>query len=538
MRALIADDDKLIQVVLKGHMSNWGFEPVIVENGIDALEELNRPNPPMIVTLDWSMPGLGGIEVCKEIRAKHPTIPFYILIITAKGEKDHLVSALNAGANDFIRKPFDISELKARLETGRRIVSMQSRLQNQSRANRQLIESIKSILICVNENDMVMRWNQSAVKAFGLSEKDAFEKDFSKLPIHWDWKKLGAMIDKCIVTDTPTSINDFSYTNQNEQERFLNVKINPYVGSTIDTRGFLILADDVTEQRFIESQFMHSQKLESIGQLAAGIAHEINTPVQFVTDNTEFLKESFESISNVLSFCENTLDLLGGIEAIKELAEKFKDVKEENDTEFLLEEIPNALLQNLEGLQKIAVIVKAMKSFSYPAQTEMVPVDLAESIQNTVTVARNEWKYVSDLETDFDEDLPSVYCHPGELNQVFLNLIINAVHAIQENLENQKNSKGKITITTKREGEFARIEIADTGNGIPQSVQSRIFDPFFTTKEVGKGTGQGLFISHSVVVDKHHGSISFKTAEGRGTTFIIKIPLLPATTTEEGTDGK
>ncbi len=527
MKALIADDDVIIQQVLKSVMQMLDLEPIIVQNGLEVLRELNKPNPPMLVTLDWNMPGMNGIDACKAIRIQHPTIPFYLIIVTAKGDKDSLVKALEAGASDFIRKPFDVSELRGRLISGMRLIEMQHRIENQFKANEQLIASINSILISVNEDNLVMHWNHVAAEIFGIPEDDALNQNFSSLHIDWDWIKISENVERCILTDEVVQMKDFEYIDPEEREHFLNISINPYVGSSINKRGFLIIASDVTEQKFIESQLMHSQKLESIGQLAAGIAHEINTPVQFVTDNTEFLKESIETISKILITCEKALSSCSEKNESNEQYEELQAMKEEADSEFLLEEIPYALEQNLEGLQKISTIVKAMKEFSFPTQANMVPVDLAEAIRNTSIVARNEWKYVSELELDFDENLPAVYCHPGELNQVFLNLIINSAHSIQEKLGDNRQEMGRITISTRKDGDIAEIRFSDTGNGIPLKVQNRIFDPFFTTKDVGKGTGQGLFISHSVIVDKHKGSISFETRQGEGTTFTIRIPIAP-----------
>jgi signal transduction histidine kinase len=166
-----------------------------------------------------------------------------------------------------------------------------------------------------------------------------------------------------------------------------------------------------------------------------------------------------------------------------------------------------------------------MKEFSHPDTKEKIPLDLNHAINSTITVARNEWKYVADMETDFDSSLPLVSCLPGEINQVILNLIVNAAHAIADVVKKGGLEKGKIKVQTRNCSEWAEIRIQDSGTGIPKKVQSRIFDPFFTTKEIGKGTGQGLAIARSVIVDKHGGSIHFETEEGKGTTFIIRLPL-------------
>jgi signal transduction histidine kinase len=197
----------------------------------------------------------------------------------------------------------------------------------------------------------------------------------------------------------------------------------------------------------------------------------------------------------------------------------------EADLTYLIEEIPKAIQQTLEGVERVSKIVQAMKEFSHPGTKEKTSVNINKAIENTIMVAKNEWKYVAEVVTNFDHSLPLVACLPGELNQVFLNMIINAVHAIADVVGDGSQGKGTITVSTSRNGPWAEIRITDTGPGIPKKIQSKIFDPFFTTKEVGKGTGYGLAISRSVVVDKHSGKIGFETETGKGTTFIIQLPI-------------
>lgn len=195
--------------------------------------------------------------------------------------------------------------------------------------------------------------------------------------------------------------------------------------------------------------------------------------------------------------------------------------------DYLSEEIPTAINQSLEGIERITEIVLAMKQFAHPDSGKMAATDINDAITNTITVARSEWKYVADVTTDLDSTMPMVPCLPGEFNQVILNLITNAAHAISDSLGDGGEAKGKITVTTRRDDDYAEIRLSDTGTGIPQEAQPRIFDPFFTTKQVGRGTGQGLAISYSVIVDKHNGTITFDTEVGKGTTFIIRLPLDP-----------
>jgi signal transduction histidine kinase len=199
--------------------------------------------------------------------------------------------------------------------------------------------------------------------------------------------------------------------------------------------------------------------------------------------------------------------------------------KELDNCRYLLKEIPGAIEESLEGIERVSRIVKSMRDFAHPGSVEMKSVDLNQSIESTITVARNEWKYVAEMEMDFDESLPPVTCIAGEINQVVLNLIINATHAIADVIGKDSQEKGLIKVKTIQDGDWVEIHVSDSGNGIPPEIQNRIFDPFFTTKEVGVGTGQGLAISHQVVVVKHGGSLSFKTKPGHGTTFIIRIPI-------------
>ena len=281
---------------------------------------------------------------------------------------------------------------------------------------------------------------------------------------------------------------------------------------------------ELHERKLLEIQLSQAQKLESIGQLAAGIAHEINTPSQFINDNLTFLKTAFEDLNKVLmTFRETKKNYQEGLN----VAENIKNIEEtinSSDLEFLEEEIPQALDQSLQGVGRIRNIVKAMKEFSHPSGDEKTLSDINRAIENTVIVSANEWKYVAELKTELDESLPMLPCYVDEFNQVVLNMIVNASHAIGD-VVGDSGDKGLITVKTKKNGSAAEIRIGDTGAGISKEIRHRVFDPFFTTKEVGKGTGQGLAISYDVIVNKHSGSIEIESEPGKGTTFIIRLPL-------------
>ena len=282
------------------------------------------------------------------------------------------------------------------------------------------------------------------------------------------------------------------------------------------------MMEDITERRLLRAQLLHAQKMESVGQLAAGIAHEINTPTQFIGDNLRFMQDAFGNLKILLLEYDDLLTAAKDDAVSDAMVQQVMATVARADTIYLLEEIPQAIDQAMEGVTRIASLVGAMKEFSHPGAKEKIPVDLNHAIESTIVVARNEWKYVADLETDFDQTLPCISCLAAEINQAILNLIVNAAHAIDDVVK-KGGPKGKITVQTRNCKDWAEIRIHDTGTGIPKDIRERVFDPFFTTKEVGKGTGQGLSIVHSVV-DKHKGTIHFETEEDKGTTFVIRLP--------------
>ncbi len=286
--------------------------------------------------------------------------------------------------------------------------------------------------------------------------------------------------------------------------------------------GIQAIARDITGRDQAEVELRQTQKLESVGRLAAGIAHEINTPIQFVGDNVRFLRDCFASLKDLWSKIGELRDAAASGQARPDLAAQIRRVEQDLDLPFLAEEIPKALAQTLEGVERVATIVRAMKEFAHPESREMAAADLNKALISTMTVARNELKYVARIETDFGE-LPLVVCNVSDLNQVFLNLLVNAAHAIGDVVE--PGEKGLITVRTALEGDRVLIGISDTGSGIPENIRANIFDPFFTTKEVGRGTGQGLAIARSVVVEKHKGSLTFESEVGKGTTFYIRLPV-------------
>jgi signal transduction histidine kinase len=308
-------------------------------------------------------------------------------------------------------------------------------------------------------------------------------------------------------------------------ERVFKMVLQPVQNGSHQAPAVIGLFEDVTDALTAERELRQAQKLEAIGQLAAGIAHEINTPIQYVGDNVRFLGDATTDLAAILAGADRLCRAALAGEPTAEPARSLAALQAEVDLPYLLAEIPDTIEQTLEGVERVATIVRAMREFSHPGTDDKTLVDINRALESTITVSRNEWKYVAEVATRLADDLPLLSCLPGELNQVFLNILVNAAHAIADQTDGGNRGKGVITVSTRADERWLEVRIADTGGGIPAHIQERIFDPFFTTKGVGRGTGQGLAIARSVVVDKHRGRLRFVSDPGRGTTFVIELPL-------------
>lgn len=311
--------------------------------------------------------------------------------------------------------------------------------------------------------------------------------------------------------------------------------IDVEVSATYTEKGsgqLVVSLHDITERKNKEKErqkhemeINQARKLEAVGSLASGIAHEINTPVQFVGDNTNFLFDSFKTILSLIETYDNLWQKVNAGADLARLNSERVKAEEHADLKYLREEIPSAIKETLDGVQRVTKIVRAMKDFAHSDQGEKSVSDINDMLLSCLTVSRNELKYVADVETNFDRELPDIECYRDDMNQVFLNLLVNAAHTIADVVGDASAGKGIITVSTLRDNDMVIIKISDTGKGISRSIQDRIFDPFFSTKDVGKGSGQGLSIARRIIVEKHEGNLDFETEEGKGTTFIIRLPI-------------
>ena len=384
----------------------------------------------------------------------------------------------------------------------------ESRLRQSEERFRRIFRQAPTGMVRIDADGTIAESNQAFQHMLGYADSVALGTDLGRL-----WHPQDAQQHAAVLADL---LGGARSAWQGEC-RFIHAD-----GSTVETNTSLALAstggddeafaigvvEDETERKRLEVELRHAQKLESVGRLAAGIAHEINTPIQFIGDNVRFIGEAFQTLRGVA-------------QAGSAVSEAGQD-----DLQFLTEEVPLAVEQTLDGVERVAGIVRAMKTFGHPETGVRTAADINEAVQTTLVVARSEMKYVADVRTELAE-LPAVPCFLGDLNQVLLNLFVNAAHAVEESV-GDSGAKGTITVATRVQGAGVEVAVTDTGSGIPEAIRHRLFDPFFTTKAVGKGTGQGLALAHAVVVERHGGELGFDTEIGRGTTFRLWLPLAPA----------
>ncbi len=378
-------------------------------------------------------------------------------------------------------------------------------------------------------------FNQAVVEYSGFSREELSRMDPAVLFPEMGEESLEEIVDALVRGGRESFVMETVLQHRDGTRTPVELKFDYIVPRTTGDGRIVAVVRDVRQRRQeqlekqqMELRLLQTQKLEAIGQLAAGIAHEINTPTQYVATNLDFLKESFQDLAVLIAVQEELLTAARNGTVRAELLRKVEETRESIDWEFLAEEIPQALDQSTDGVRRVTRIVRAMKEFSHPASRDKVPVDLNHLIETTLTVSKNEWKYVAQVQTGFEEELPPVPCYSDELGQVLLNLFINAAHAIEtKQKQEQSDITGTLEVTTRRDRDHVEIRIRDTGTGIPSEILDKIFEPFFTTKDVGKGTGQGLAIARDIIVNKHAGQIQVESEPGVETVFVIRLPLDP-----------
>ncbi|WP_182867885.1 hybrid sensor histidine kinase/response regulator [Rhodopirellula sp. JC639] len=485
-------------------------------------------------------PGWDGVQTIERLWQVDPDLQ--VVVCTAYSDQSWTEIAERIGRTDkllVLKKPFDDIEAiqlatslceKRRLLRGHRqnlddlkqvVASQKSKLDSAHHDAEVLIASIPSILICLDRNGCVTCWNPRAESTFDIPADDAIGKAMTELPIAWTGGTRLQDFHSGQMSKAPEQ-GEIQFVDRHGRKRTLDVRISPL--SQTASGATLWVATDVTRQRFIQDQLDQSRRLESVGQLAAGVAHEINTPMQYIGDNVRYVAKTMDRLSRLLELLPALADETVSDAQWIQLRHSIDQAGDAQKIRSSLEQIPDALADSIQGVQAVTKIVAAMKEFSHPGTGKTTKLCLNHVLRSTITVARNEWKYVADLETDLEDNLPAIDGLPSELNQAFLNIIVNASHAIGDRIDRREIAKGKISIATRSLDDSVEVTIADNGGGIPDEARKRVFEPFFTTKAVGKGTGQGLAVAHSVIVQKHRGKLWFDVQEGTGTTFTIQIP--------------
>ena len=556
---LHAEDDSVLRHTTAAYFNQLGFRTLGAGNGREAWEIFQQQQPDLVLT-DLSMPEMDGTELMIRIVAESPETP--VIIFSGIGTITDVIDLIGLGAWDYLSKP--IPDMTVLLHAVNKAMDRVALLRKSQR-HQQLLEQ------AVQERTQKLAEElkeRKKIEQLVLNAKNEWERTMDAMP------DLIALLDldqrivrinrpmAAVMELTPAEILGLKcyhcmhstkcppeqcphlamladgqpHTVEIYEELFdrtFEISVVPrYDADNTTLIGSIHVARDITnrkqvekEQKKLQSQLLHAQKLESVGRLAAGIAHEINTPTQYIGTNIDFLDEAFGDAGKLVSHLQTLLLAEKKGELSPALFQEARQAMDDVDWDYLAAEIPNAIGQSRIGVKRVTSIVRAMKEFSHPGSKDKVALNLNSIIQTTITVATNEWKYVAAVKTDLDPDLPSIPCLSDELGQVILNMVVNAAHAIAEKLgENPEGEKGTITFTTKHDGEWVELRISDTGAGIPEAIRQRIFDPFFTTKQVGKGTGQGLAIVHDVITEKHQGTIALESEVGVGTTFIIRLP--------------
>lgn len=418
---------------------------------------------------------------------------------------------------------------KERILLQKKIEVLQETLKQVNYQNQMMLRWVNGAVIMVDREGRVTHANQEALTALGWTVEEFIgrhkhetihhsQSDGSEYP--WDFCPAFAAIED----GSSHHVDGDVFWKKDGSSFSADFIVCPLRGEDNEITGAVLTFRNLTEQRLQEANRIHSMKLESIGELAAGIAHEINTPIQFVGSNLSFLRESFADLQELLDAYGELRQAVEGQSPCADIIARIDEISQRIDPDYLREETPAAFVQTVDGVERVSKLVLGLKGFAHSGSgEEKQAVDLNEIIDNTLVVCRNAYKYVADLETQFAK-LPPIPVFPGDISQVIVNLVVNAAHAIA-GVKKDSGNMGKITITTSIADKMVTIAVADTGGGIPEAIRQRVFDPFFTTKDVGQGSGQGLAISRNIIHDKHQGEIFFTSQTGIGTTFYVKLPI-------------
>lgn len=566
MKILVAEDDPVSRLILQKSLEKFGHEALCAENGMRAWELFQNTEVKMVIT-DWMMPEMDGMDLCKNIRLSSNDQYSYIIVLTAKVQKQDLIEMLETGADDYITKPFDPEELRVRIRTGERILRLEdehNKFENiliESRNKlRTILDSLNEEIVSIDKDFNIVSVNRAFQCSRGVNFNDFIGRPYFDF-IHDDANaiennKMEDSIKKVFESGMPQSLLETPFDKLGNK-RYTEVKCMPVKNESGSVFQVVVVAADITVERKkneeirilnrrlkeafkqikskndklektlnrlkdTQSQMLQSEKMSSIGQLAAGVAHEINNPTGFVSSNLKTLSDYQREISMLMERYRNLgADIRSTVNrgrcpaSIEEKADRIAEEESQVDIDFIIGDTNDLIKESLEGMERIEKIVIDLKDFAHPGEDELQLADINKNLASTLNIVWNELKYKSTVKKDYG-DLPLIYCYPHQLNQVFMNILVNSAQAIEK--------RGEIKITTKSLNNHVEVKISDTGVGIPKENLSKIFDPFFTTKDVGKGTGLGMNVAYNII-KKHNGTIDVKSEAGKGTEFTVTIPM-------------
>ena len=440
----------------------------------------------------------------------------------ALGEKAGLLDEAQLLLNDAKQKQSEAASRECEAsKREKQFRDAEHKLKQNEERMRRIVDAAYDAFVVFDTRGKITAFSQRACELFGTTETDAIGKSIRAF-LEYDHIINDLSQGRPKDSNNVASCGVVESIAKHSDGKQIPVEVSLSMSRFEGRPEFHAFIHDMTNRKAIQSRMMHLEKMESIGKLSAGLAHEINTPMQFIGDNVFFLQGA---INDILPILRETQSLIEDLDpALYPAVERIQKELDRIDIDFLADNLPDAIESSVQGLKRISAITSAMKDFANPGAESKSTVDLNNLLTNVLTVGKHNWEKVADLDVQLDPCGAYVDCLPGELSQVILSLIVNAADAISELVERQERDRGRITVRSEFKEDNAIIEIEDNGTGIPESIRNKIFDPFFTTRDVGKGTGQGLAVAHNVIVEQHQGSIHFESEVGRGTCFRVTLP--------------
>ena len=536
-RLLIVDDEMPIVKFLLRSLEKDGHTCQTALSANEA-KSLMKSNSFDLIITDLKMPGESGLDLLKFAAEFYPETGR--IMMTGYHNRDAEQKALQIGVYGYLIKPLNSQMINVTIQNSLRRVLLENQMHAcLNEAQKEVVDKNRTLEAVLNNIDIGVALIDREMKVLSLNKTMELmcpEINYQKQKHCYDniteYSTKGLCDDCPLVHAFETKMPFHTERVVRTDDVYKEYKISaiPILENDKSVNKGMILYHDLTDLMETQRSMSESSKLAAVGQLAAGITHEINTPSQFLGDNIRFLEESFKELEPLFPIIQEIQGAdISDQPALYEKCRRLKEEVAKVDLDFLQSDIPEAIEQSLEGVRRVREIVMAMKDFSHPGEQDKAPSNINEQVRNTLTVCRNEWKYVAEITLDLDDNLPLVECLQNEINQVILILIVNGAHSIEEKISDGNSKMGQIHITTKNlDQKYVQLTVRDTGNGIPYPIQDKIFEAFFTTKKQGKGTGQGLSMAQHIVMEKHCGKLGFSSEPGVGTEFSITLPVSSA----------